>query len=100
MSDRGGGNRVTWRQGDLINRSNGRGPGLANVVTAFSSNLRLQLLECYQCEGNQKAPDALKKILPVAWQHIHPRALCVSQRESARSRDHARRFRSLVTHLK
>ena len=30
-----------------------------------------QLLERYQHDGNQKALDMLKKISPVAWQHIH-----------------------------
>lgn len=51
--------------------SNECGRLLANVVTAFNSTLLSQLLERYQREGNQKALDALKKISPVAWQHIH-----------------------------
>ncbi|WP_429464211.1 Tn3 family transposase [Paraburkholderia sp. JPY465] len=44
---------------------------LANVVTAFNSVLLSQLLERYRREGNEKALAMLKKISPVAWQHIH-----------------------------
>jgi len=51
--------------------SNECGRLLANVVTAFNSVLLSQLLERYQRDGNQKALDMLKKISPVAWQHIH-----------------------------
>jgi TnpA family transposase len=51
--------------------SNQCGRLLANVVTAFNSMLLSQLLERYQRDGNQKALDMLKKISPVAWQHIH-----------------------------
>ncbi|WP_258878797.1 transposase [Paraburkholderia sp. BL6669N2] len=51
--------------------SNECGRLLANVVTAFNSMLLSQLLERYQRDGNQKALDTLKKISPVAWQHIY-----------------------------
>lgn len=51
--------------------SNECGRLLANVVTAFNSVMLSQLLERYQRDGNQKALDMLKKISPVAWQHIH-----------------------------
>jgi TnpA family transposase len=51
--------------------SNECGRLLANVVTAFNSMLLSTLLERYQRDGNQKALAMLKKISPVAWQHIH-----------------------------
>ncbi|RZF23723.1 Tn3 family transposase [Paraburkholderia sp. UYCP14C] len=51
--------------------SNECGRLLANIVTAFNSVLLSTLLERYQREGNQKALAMLKKISPVAWQHIH-----------------------------
>jgi TnpA family transposase len=51
--------------------SNECGRLLANTVTAFNSVLLSTLLERYQREGNEKALAMLKKISPVAWQHIH-----------------------------
>ena len=44
---------------------------LANVAIAYNSMLLSRLLERYQATGNQKAPQSLKAISPVAWQHIH-----------------------------
>ena len=44
---------------------------IANVVIAYNSILLSRLLDRYQTAGNQKALDLLKKISPVAWQHIH-----------------------------
>lgn len=51
--------------------SNECGRLVANVVTAYNSILLSRLLNRYEAEGNQKALDMLKRISPVAWQHIH-----------------------------
>lgn len=51
--------------------SNQCGRLIANVVIAYNSILLSTLLDRYQVTGNQKAIDLLKKISPVAWQHIH-----------------------------
>ena len=51
--------------------SNECGRLVANVVTAYNSILLSGLLNRYEAEGNQKALDMLKRISPVAWQHIH-----------------------------
>ncbi len=51
--------------------SNQCGRLVANVVIAYNSILLSGLLNRYQGEGNQKALDLLKRISPVAWQHIH-----------------------------
>ncbi|MDO9014764.1 MAG: Tn3 family transposase [Polynucleobacter sp.] len=53
------------------NSSNECGRLVANVVTAYNSILLSGLLNRYEAEGNQKALDMLKRISPVAWQHIH-----------------------------
>lgn len=51
--------------------SNQCGRLVANVLIAYNSILLSELLNRYQAEGNQKALDLLKRISPVAWQHIH-----------------------------
>ena len=51
--------------------SNQCGRLIANVVIAYNSILLSRLLDRYQTDRNQKALDLLKKISPVAWQHIH-----------------------------
>jgi len=51
--------------------SNECGRLLANVVIAYNSILLSALLDRYQATGNLKALDLLKRISPVAWQHIH-----------------------------
>ena len=51
--------------------SNQCGRLVANVVIAYNSILLSGLLDRYQIDGNQKALDLLKRISPVAWQHIH-----------------------------
>jgi Tn3 transposase DDE domain-containing protein len=51
--------------------SNQCGRLIANVVIAYNSILLSRLLDRYQATGNQKALGLLKKISPVAWQHIH-----------------------------
>src|SRR3954453_7856347 len=54
-----------------VQHSNQCGRLLANVAIAYNSMLLSRLLERYQATGNQKAPQSLKAISPVAWQHIH-----------------------------
>ena len=51
--------------------SNQCGRLVANVVTAYSSILLSWLLSHYQTTGHQKKLDLLRRISPVAWQHIH-----------------------------
>ena len=63
------------RQGGVIDLgiaiSNECGRLVANVVAAYNSILLSGLLNRYEAEENQKALDMLKRISPVAWQHIH-----------------------------
>lgn len=51
--------------------SNQCGRLVANVVIAYNSTMLSRLLGQYQAVGDQKALGLLKKISPVAWQHIH-----------------------------
>ena len=44
---------------------------LANIVIAYNSILLSALLERYQAASDQKAILMVRKISPVAWQHIH-----------------------------
>lgn len=51
--------------------SNECGRLIANVVIAYNSILLSMLLERYQAAGEKRPLELLKKISPVAWQHIH-----------------------------
>ena len=51
--------------------SNECGRLVANIVIAYNSILLSEILNRYQAAGNQKALELLKRISPVAWQHIH-----------------------------
>ena len=51
--------------------SNECGRLLANVVIAYNSILLSMLLNRCQPDGNEKFLELLRKISPVAWQHIH-----------------------------
>ncbi|HNH52663.1 MAG TPA: Tn3 family transposase [Nitrosomonas sp.] len=51
--------------------SNQCGPLLANIVIAYNSMLLSKLLTRYTASGNQKALERIKRISPVAWQHIY-----------------------------
>jgi TnpA family transposase len=51
--------------------SNECGRLVANIVIAYNSILLSGLLSRYQVAANQKALELLKRISPVAWQHIH-----------------------------
>jgi len=44
---------------------------IANVIIAYNSILLSALLERYNAADDQKAIRLLRKISPVAWQHIH-----------------------------
>ncbi len=50
--------------------SNECGRLVANIVIAYNSILLSGLLDRYQVAANQKALELLKRISPVAWQHI------------------------------
>lgn len=54
-----------------VSISNECGRLLANVVIAYNSILLSALLDRHQAAGNLKAIALLKRISPVAWQHIH-----------------------------
>ena len=51
--------------------SNHCGRLIANVVIAYNSMLLSGLVERYLVQGNEKALDLLRRISPVAWQHLH-----------------------------
>ena len=51
--------------------SNQCGRLLANIVIAYNSILLSKLLTRYADLGNQKALERIKRISPVAWQHIY-----------------------------
>jgi hypothetical protein len=44
---------------------------IASVIIAYNSILLSALLERYRAAGDRKAIMLLRKISPVAWQHIH-----------------------------
>jgi hypothetical protein len=51
--------------------SNQYGRLIANVVIAYNSIMLSMLLDRYRSADNQSALAILKRISPVAWQHIH-----------------------------
>lgn len=51
--------------------SNQCGRLISNAIIHYNSAILSKLLDKYQVENNQKALAKLKKISPVAWQHIH-----------------------------
>lgn len=51
--------------------SNQCGRLIANAIIHYNSSILSKLLVKYEEERNQKALDFLKKISPIAWQHIH-----------------------------
>ena len=44
---------------------------IANVIIYYNTWLLSHLLEKYEQEGNKEAFEKVKKITPVAWQHIN-----------------------------
>lgn len=51
--------------------SNQCGRLIANVIIHYNSMILSKLYDRYKAEDNQKALKMLKKISPIAWQHIH-----------------------------
>jgi TnpA family transposase len=51
--------------------SNQCGRLVANIITYYNSMILSKLYDRYKAENNQKALKILKKISPIAWQHIH-----------------------------
>jgi len=51
--------------------SNQCGRLIANAVIYYNSAILSKLHDKYEAEGNKQALDLLRKISPVAWQHIH-----------------------------
>jgi hypothetical protein len=54
-----------------IDISNQCGRITANAIVYYNSALLSLILEKYKSSNNTKAIEKLKKISPVAWQHIH-----------------------------
>ena len=67
----GGKKELTGKTDLDIAISNQCGRLIANTIIYYNSAILSRLLEKYQVEGNAKALALLKKISPVAWQHIH-----------------------------
>ena len=51
--------------------SNQCGRLIANIIIHYNSMILSKLYDRYNAENNQKALKILKKISPIAWQHIH-----------------------------
>ena len=51
--------------------SNQCGRLIANAIIYYNSAILSKLRDKYEAEGNKKALELLRKISPVAWQHIH-----------------------------
>jgi len=51
--------------------SNQCGRLVANAIIYYNSAILSKLYNKYEAEGNKKAIDLLRKISPVAWEHIH-----------------------------
>ena len=51
--------------------SNQCGRLVANSIIYYNSAILSKLRDKYEAEGNQKALILLRRISPVAWQHIH-----------------------------
>ncbi len=63
---------TVWQRLPMVAISNECGRLIANVVTAYNSILLSMLLNRCQADvDKEKVLERLKKISPVAWQHIH-----------------------------
>jgi len=56
---------------------------VANMVVAYNSMLLSGLLNRYHSDGDREALEMLKRISPIAWQHIHPFPYDTAQAASA-----------------
>lgn len=54
-----------------VDISNQCGRLIANIIIHYNSMILSKLYDRYKAENNQKALKILKKISPIAWQHIH-----------------------------
>ena len=66
-----GGKQLLGRTDLAVAISNQCGRLIANIIIAYNSVLLSTLLERYQGGDNRRALALLRKISPVAWQHIH-----------------------------
>jgi TnpA family transposase len=66
-----GGKQLLGRTDLAVAISNQCGRLIANIIIAYNSILLSTLLERYQGGDNRRALALLRKISPVAWQHIH-----------------------------
>ena len=51
--------------------SNQCGRLVANAIIHYNSAILSKLKDKYETEENKKALDKLRRIIPIAWQHIH-----------------------------
>lgn len=54
-----------------IEVSNQCGRLIANAIIHYNSVILSKLLKKFEAEGNKKGMEMVKRISPVAWQHIH-----------------------------
>jgi TnpA family transposase len=67
----GGDKELAGRTDVAIEVSNQCGRLIANAIVYYNSVILSRLLEKYLAEDNQKAIARLRKVSPVAWQHIY-----------------------------
>jgi len=67
----GGRKELTGRTDIAIEISNQCGRLIANAIICYNSIILSKLLEKYKDSGNKKILTLIKKISPVAWQHLH-----------------------------
>jgi TnpA family transposase len=63
--------QLTGKTDIALEISNQCGRLIANAIIYYNSAILSKLLDRYEEMDNKKALDLLKKISPVAWQHIH-----------------------------
>jgi hypothetical protein len=51
--------------------SNQCGRLVVNAIIHYNSAILSKLKDKYEAEGNKRALDKLKRIIPIAWQYIH-----------------------------
>ena len=63
--------QLTGKTDIALEISNQCGRLIANAIIYYNSAILSRLFDRYEEASNKKALDLLKKISPVAWQHIH-----------------------------
>jgi TnpA family transposase len=71
IAQAGGKKQLTGRTDIAIEISNQCGRLIANAVIHYNSAILSKLYEKFKATGNEKGLKMLKKISPVAWDHIH-----------------------------